>query len=165
MKKINLKKIYKAYQLMKSAEHTCSFVEKYRPNAVENARQELKEARAAFNTIAEPLTTAIKAAEGKATARTISADGIINCLIGIEEYLDITKKAMDGISIQADIFSQKFPSAYKYIPESTHFSAVYHAGVWYVTDIWRGICSKSNHISIVHTDASKAALIERLTKF
>ncbi len=163
--KINLKKIYKAYQLMKSAEHTCSFVEKYRPNAAENARQELKEARAAFSTIAEPLTAAIKTAEGKATARTLSADGIVSCLIFIEDELSIPKKAMDGISIQADIFSQKFPSSYKYIPESTHFSAVYHAGVWYITAIWRGICRNSEHIIVTHTDASKAAIIERLTKF
>lgn len=165
MKKIKLNKIYKAYQNMKTMERQCSFIEKYRPEQAEEARHELKIARQAFETISEPLTATIKAVEGRATARTLSADGIMSCLISIEDELSITKKAMDGISIQADIFSQKFPSSYKYIPESTHFSAVYHAGIWYITAIWRGICRNSEHIIVTHTDASKAAIIERLTKF
>lgn len=119
----------------------------------------------AYTAATAPLTEAIKAAEGRATARTITAGNILDTLDYIERELKISKKAMNGIHIRADINAQKFPGAYKYIPESTHFQATYKNGSWRITSITREVCRQGMHIEVTHTEESRKAILDRMSKF
>lgn len=128
-----------------------------------DAERRYLEALAAFTAVVKPLTDAIKAAEGRATARTISASRILDILEGIEYRLHISKKALEGVTVHVDDHAQKFPNSYKYVPESTHFIAVYKAGTWRVTDIHRGTCTTCES-TVDLTDAAKAAIIDRFSR-
>lgn len=112
------------------------------------------------NMISEKLTPVIAEAEGRSSARTLDPKIIFPLLSAVEKKLGITKKAMEGIRIWSDPFAQRFPNAYKYIPESTHFTAEYKRGAWWLTDVVRGTCKSGPRVVIYHTEASKAALID-----
>ena len=60
---------------------------------------------------AEALNKAIKAAEGKSRARTITTKDVVVELSKIEERLGITKKALDGTKVCLDINAQHFANA------------------------------------------------------
>lgn len=101
----------------------------------------------------------------RAKVRTISAGDIVSALYVIEKLLNISKKSMDGVSVTVDLNAQKFPSAYKYTPESTIFTAEYKRGQWRITDICRDTTkAPSNKAVVVHTDASRAAILERFSR-
>ena len=117
-----------------------------------------------IESVAESLTAAIKDAEGRATARTITASDIADVLLEVEKTLGISKKALEGVRVDIDLNAQTFPNSYKYIPESTQFTAVYKSGSWRVTDIRRDRCrGVKSRIRVTHTEESKAALIDRFT--
>lgn len=168
MKTMNLKNIMNAYnKMIDSNKHASNMKEWYGEDNKRTvcAFEEKNIAINEYNTVVESLKNAIKEAEGRASARTITAEEILSTLIRIEDDLHISKKAMDGIRMIADINSQSFPRAYKYTPESTHFSAEYKNGSWRLTDIYRAECKNSFHIHIDHTEESKKAIIERLSNF
>lgn len=72
----------------------------------------------------------------------------------------ITKKALEGTEIVIDCNAQTFPNAYKGIPESTFFRAVYHSGKWQILSFWRGrTVSERQGIKIKLSDAAKTAII------
>jgi len=132
---------------------------------ITEAAQELEAAKESFEKTAEQLTAEIKKAEGRATARTITAENLVETLIEIENRLGITKKSMEGIRVVVDYNAQTFPSAYKYRPESTFFVAVYNKG-WKLTDIRRDWTrSPKQAVQIEHTEDSKKAIIDRMTHF
>lgn len=111
------------------------------------------------------LTEAVNDAQTRCAARKVSAQMIVESLCDLERYLGISKSAMDGISVTLDLNAQSFPNAYKGIPESTIVSARYKSGAWRITDISRSQThSPASAIRIEHTDASRAALIERYTR-
>ena len=98
--------------------------------------------------------------------RMIDAEDIIRHLCAISDNLNIPKKAMEGITIRADLNAQKFPNAYKGRPESTIFEAEYKAGGWRVTSVARSESVQRNHgTSITLTDDAKAALLLRFSEF
>lgn len=110
---------------------------------------------------ADKITEAIKAAEGRATARTITADDIINeCdrqlvrLYGLGASLD----ELDGTEIHVDVNAQDFPNAYKYTPVSTHFRATYSGKKWRLTDVFRDTCRK-NRGSVKVPEAAKKSIM------
>ena len=102
--------------------------------------------------------------QGRATARTINS---YEQLAQIVKYIDyrlagIPKKALEGVRIEYT-FAQKFPNAYKYRPESTHFTLVYKNGAWRITYIGRHTCpNRSNNgyeYNIYLTDDAKEAVL------
>lgn len=94
----------------------------------------------------EKLTKAIKEAEGRATARTITADDIVDIL----SRITVPKSKLNGTIVKYD-GAEHFPSTYKYLPESTHFIAKNSNGKWYITDLFRSVCPNrktwNTHIS------------------
>ena len=103
----------------------------------------------------------IQEAEGKATARCLSYEKIASVLEGVESNLGISKKAMAGTTVFFD-GAEKFPSAYKYQPESTHFAAVHNGRVWELTSVTRGYCpNRIANSRVALSDSAKAALIEK----
>jgi len=100
--------------------------------------------------------------QSKSKVRTLMTFEVAKWLDIVTDTLKITKKAMNGISVIIDVNAQSFPSAYKYIPQSTIFEAVYKNGSWRVTDIYRGRCGNIR-VKIHHTDDSLKAIQERFS--
>lgn len=107
----------------------------------------------------EKLSAAIKEAEGKSRVRTISAEDIQEALHDIEH--GIAKKKLHGTIVHYD-GAEHFPHAYKYRPESTHWTAENIRGKWYVTDIKRAACPNRStwNTIIVYSDEAKEAILE-----
>ena len=107
----------------------------------------------------EKLKAAIKEAEGRATARTVKADDI-EYIIG-KVSKGIAKAKLSGTKVYYS-GAEHFPNAYKYRPESTHWTAENINGRWYVIDIFRGICpNRINNTMVEYSDAAKAAIIDK----
>ena len=107
------------------------------------------------------LEEAIKKAEGRATARTLSIYTIMSNL----NQIKVPKSRLDGTRVEYD-GGQKFPNAYKYTPESTHFTAENVKGRWYVTNIWRDTCPNRNtSMYVEYSEAAKAWILEDASKF
>ncbi len=106
------------------------------------------------------ITQVIKEAEGRARERTITAQDVVDACIEVEKALRIPKCALDGVQIVVDVNAQSFPNAYKYVPESTHFKATYKGRCWRLDSVERSKCNgPTTRIRVIHTDASKSALI------
>ena len=102
------------------------------------------------------LTEAIMKAEGRATARTITATDICHVL----DKIKVPKSKLDGTVVYYD-GGEHFANAYKYRPESTHFRAENIKGKWYITDIRRDTCpnrERSGRIS--YGEQAKAWIVE-----
>ena len=110
----------------------------------------------------EKLDKAIAAAEGRARVRTIFSLDVIHSLDRIERELSIPKKSMEGIKVRVNVNRQRFAKAYTFAPYATIFCAEFRNGAWHITRIFRGYCSR-NFCEIEHTDASRAALINRFS--
>lgn len=124
----------------------------------EEARAEEEKAGAACRAAAEPILAAIAAAEGRASVRQITPRTIVECVQEIEERLHISKRAMAGTFAVVDYHAQKFPSAYRYVPESTHFTVEFNGKSWYLTAVARDTCrTVKYHVTL--SEAAKAALI------
>lgn len=156
MKEINTKEMMKAYHSYKAS---C--------NNTYCSGEEVTKRLTAFKESSEKLTIAIKEAEGRASARTIDDFDVMKALISIENKLDLTKKDLEGVMVDVDIHSQKFPNAYKYIPESTQFSAIYKGGSWRIYDIGRySVRQRNNATYLVDlTDKAKEAIIKNHSQF
>lgn len=114
----------------------------------------------------EKLDNAIREAEGRATARCISAKEMIEYAGDFTGAYNIAKKAMVGLVVDVDINAQDFPSAYKYTPESTHFTMEYTTSGWKAIYIGREKCRPHTQTFIVLNmpEETKTALINRFSK-
>ena len=65
-----------------------------------------------------------------ARCRTISAEDIVGAAEKLTDYLKISKKAMEGVSVRVDENARTFPNCYKGVPLSTQFSMTYRHGEW-----------------------------------
>ena len=111
----------------------------------------------------EKLEKMISEGNGKAKVRTINLEGIKKALYSVEDLLNIPKKYMEGISVDIDIWSQHFPKAYKYIPESTQFQAIYKKGNWRLIKVYRAAVSSPHYsFSIDLTEKAKEQIIYRM---
>lgn len=116
----------------------------------------------------EQLAEAIKAAEGRAKERRISVDDVIDALAEVDERLKIisTKTDAVGTMVHVDVHAQRFPNAYRYTPESTHFFAELKKNGWRIVGISRGRTNgPSGRIIIELTAATKARIVERASTF
>ena len=106
----------------------------------------------------EAIAEAIKTAEGKATARTLDVKKIQKILDGVSN--GSTKTAINGTKVHYD-GAQHFPNAYKYRPESTHFTAENVRGKWYVTDIYRDTCpNRVKNTQVTYSEDAIKAILE-----
>lgn len=110
----------------------------------------------------EKLTAAIKEAEGRATARTVTANDITRVLNNIGKGIPKTK--LSGTVVHYD-GAEYFPNAYKYRPESTHWVAENIKGKWYVTDIHRDTCPNRVrwNTSITYSEEAKQAILDNVS--
>ena len=126
----------------------------------EQNRERLTEIRSKLTPLMEKLETAIKETEGRAKVRKINAEDILNAVLQVDDYFGITKKAMIGTTIKVDCNAQKFPNAYKWVPESTCFCAEMTSIGWAVTSIFRDT-TKSKKFYVELSDTAKEAYMEK----
>ena len=125
---------------------------------VDEKRVALVECKARVN-------TALDYAQRRCTARTINAYDIYKSLTEVEEKMDgVPAKDLEGTVVWIDPNAQHFPSAYRYIPESTHFYAAFHRGSWWLVYVYRDNCkapTKKHRLELSET--AKDALIRSRT--
>lgn len=113
----------------------------------------------------ERLQAALSAAEGRATARLISAEDLIRLTAELEEQLIrySTKKARNGLIAKIAPHVERFPNAYKWRPEGTACRVEYSSGTWKLINSSREYCDDlSNGTSILHMpDAMHDEIISR----
>lgn len=108
----------------------------------------------------------IKAAEGRASVRTIKYSVIVESLEILEKSLGICKKDMVGVTADIDYHARDFPNAYKYTPVSTHFTVIRKASGWDLISVERARTRRHNHTyHVTLTDVAKRAIIESKTSF
>lgn len=117
----------------------------------------------------KPLADLISTAEGKSSARTLSAMSAIQMLSLAQKHLDSisTKKDAIGTKISVDYHQQKFAGAYKYTPESTQFDAVLKSSGWFIVKIYRAKChdrQSGNGIRFKLTEATISNLAQKLSE-
>ena len=106
----------------------------------------------------EKLAAAIKEAEGRATARTVSVKEIQYVIEEVSK--DIPKAMLHGTKVYYD-GAQHFPNAYKYRPESTHWEAENVRGRWYITSIYRYTCpNRRRNTRVEYSEEAKQRIIE-----
>lgn len=111
----------------------------------------------------EKLTVAIKEAEGRATARTITPMTIKYVVGEVERKLGIAKKDMNGVRVHYT-GAQQFPNAYRYSPDSTHFEMANVRGTWYVTKIYRLNCpNRRKNIEMEIPEDVRKAIVEAIS--
>ena len=122
-------------------------------------QEELRAIREQFTAESKRIREAITEAEGRATARLISAQDVVDALIEVDDYLGISKKAKKGTKVMIDCNAQTFPSAYKWAAKSTIFYAEFTTG-WMITDIirWR---TESKKFSVVMSETAKADYLKK----
>ena len=166
-KPINTAEAMKAYRNYERAQRDYSSALHYKSQSTDlDALKATTEAAytAAKDAASAAISERLDAAQSAARVRTISAIDIIMALAEITDKLNISKKAMEGITADVDLHAQTFPGRYNGIPESTHFCAEYKRGNWRVTNISRSRTrSSSQRIIVNHTEASRAAILDRLS--
>lgn len=102
-------------------------------------------------------------AQNKCSARTITLEEAVTALNEYTDLLQISKKSLIGSEIiDCDLNAQNFPSAYKFCPESTHFSAIFKSTGWKITNVWRTRTNcPSKKMICKLSETAKQALINR----
>lgn len=114
----------------------------------------------------EKIEAAIKMAEGRSTARTITYNDIVCDIARIEEKLNIAKKHMEGIKADVDHNAQDFPSAYKYTPESTQYCIIRKKSGWVLYYVGRQTTRGAKHTyKLQLTDEAKQEIIKAMSDF
>lgn len=114
---------------------------------------------------AQRIMEAIKAVQGKATARTIDSYAELeNIVKSVESRIGgMSKTELEGTEFIYDD-RQHFPNAYKWRPESTWIKCRYSKGSWRLTDTGRGYCPNSNssyRYALYLSESAKAAILKR----
>ena len=110
-----------------------------------------------------PIDEIIRQAEGRARERRITAADIVDCLNGITDDLNITKTALNGTMVSADLNAETLPQAYKYTAKSTHFVAKFDGGKWWLLSVERADLRRtSKRLFLTLSDTAKAAIIDRI---
>lgn len=111
------------------------------------------------------LQAALSEAEGRATARLISAEELIRLTAELERELIrySTKKAREGLIAKIAPHVDRFPKAYKWRPEGTACRVEYSSGNWKLINCCREYCDNpANGSCILHMpDAMHAEMVQR----
>lgn len=109
----------------------------------------------------EKIQMVLSEVQNKCKVRTIDILDIEIALEKVEKFLGISKKAMQDISVEIDYNAEKFPSSYKYTPESTIFRARYYNGSWRIVDVSREITHAPTKAAVINlTECAKQAILE-----
>lgn len=110
------------------------------------------------------LVAALAEANGRATARTLSADGCAEYLAKFEEHTAISKKAMAGTVVTVHGSMEQLPRAYRYRADSTKASFQYDGKTWRFLNAERSILRQlSSYIHVIasFSPTAKDAIVQK----
>ena len=112
----------------------------------------------------EKIEKELNSVQHRCTVRTISFDDIVKVSKKIKVYYSLSNKDLNGCKFVVDLHAQTFPSAYKYMPESTKFILEFKNSYWKVLDIYRAETNKDGGVIEAQlTELAKQAIIEHFT--
>lgn len=113
----------------------------------------------------EKLRIALDDVQSRCKARTLTVSDIEYILESASDKMPISKSAMKGTRLDYT-GAEKFPNAYKYTPESTHFVAEHNGRFWVILNIDRYICpNRNDNASLMLSDSAKAAILQSFEAF
>ena len=114
----------------------------------------------------EKIEQVLKEVQKRSKVRNITVDEIFKAAVYITNEIKISKKAMNGTKVYVDLNADKYPNAYKFNPESTHFTLLFDKGKWRVTNIARTLQNKScpYRYDIVLSETAKEAILNRYSR-
>lgn len=113
----------------------------------------------------EKLAAELEKLQHRCTARTLTVGGIESILSETERKLGVSKKALTG-TVLTYTGAQPFPRAYKYQPESTHFTAEFNGRHWVILEISRDDCpNRDDDTTLQLSDGVKEALLKQFSSF
>lgn len=127
-----------------------------------------KKAAKIYSTNLEALAEAISNAEGRATARTMSAEYVDSKLFYVvNRYLNgMPKKSITGTRATIHASTEKLPSSYKYRAESTQAEFMHDGKGWVLVSVWRGTLKQSSAakegVELELSDTAKEWLLDSL---
>jgi len=115
----------------------------------------------------QKITEAFDAVNAKVrNADYTSVKAIVNVIEKSLTEKVLPKNLWTGLAFWCDINAQKFPNAYRWIPESTQFILTRFPSGWFVTRVARLSCgTKMIAISTTLTDKQKEAIINNFYSF
>lgn len=114
------------------------------------------------------LVAALAEANGRATARTLSADECAEYIAGFEERVGISKKAMAGTIVTVHGSMEPLPRAYKYRADSTKASFQYDGRTWRLLSAERSILRQRSswiHVIASFSPTAKDAISAKYEEF
>lgn len=114
---------------------------------------------------ADKLDAALTEVQNRCTDRTLTVSDVERILESASDKLSIPKASLNGTRL-AYTGAEKFPSAYKYRPESTHFVAEHNGRFWVIVEIIRRTCpNRTDNASLHLSDSAKEALLRSFELF
>ena len=125
-----------------------------------------KKAKKIYSTNTEALQAAISGAEGRATARTLSAQNANNALeeVVFDVLRRMPKKYLAGCRATVHASNERLPQAYKYRAESTQAHFVHDGKGWLLESVEREtLVQKAVRygVELVLTDDAKQYILDR----
>lgn len=104
----------------------------------------------------------LDAVQGRCKARTVTVDEIQKVLRHVEDMLGVSKKALAGVEVHYT-GAEQVASAYRFVPESTHFIARHNGSAWTVVDIRRAACpDRVSDTQVTMPEETQKAVIDSL---
>lgn len=167
--KIKLGNLMKVYDMM---EQTRLMIKSYSKKedadryqeTVKGYQRKLSGLNLQFEKESEKVQSALDEVQKRSKVRTITVKDICCTLTNVDKKLDIPKKYKKGIQLSCDYNAQKFPNAYRYQPDSTHFFAEHNGSEWILTGACRRVCTNKNcHLDL--TDEAKEKILDNYKNF
>lgn len=113
------------------------------------------------------LVAALAEANGRATARTLSADECADYLAVFESLTDISKRAMTGTTVVVHGSMERLPKAYKYRADSTKAAFRYDGKTWRFLEAERSVLKQGSpltHVVASFSDSAKEAIVAKFVE-
>lgn len=113
------------------------------------------------------LESALAGENGRATARTLTAEECIDYLETYMNYVGISKKALTDTVVTVHGSMEKLPNAYKYPAASTKATFVFDGKTWHLYRAERSrLVQRSGCLHVVAelSGTAKAAIVARFTE-
>lgn len=109
-------------------------------------------------------------AQKRCSVRLIQAEQVFETAAKMENYrkkVGILKKSMEGVTVKVNLYQERFPSAYKYVPEGTVFHMIFRGGKWRLYAVYRDICegSEKKRYQVNLTDDAKKDVLDHASVF
>ena len=111
------------------------------------------------------LQAALDTVQARSMVRDITVSDIISASEEVYKHLSafLPKKYIKNCTVVCNLNAFAPPTAYKGIPQSTHFTLSYSGRGWFVTNITRANASGTKRFHINLTEDAKAKLVDNFS--